>query len=153
MTYSHLEKSGIQWPLGNGVRRRFHTVNYEEGIEKTNEQYPLLILPGGFHYHYGIGTTTKRAEGLAKVFHDSCIEIHPKDAGTAKLVDGDRVKVTSPRGEVETVCRVSGDLPEGVAYLAAPFFPVFVNNLLTHGVDTIGHRPEYKVFIGRVEKR
>lgn len=153
VTYSNLEKGGVQWPLGNGIRKRFNAVEYGEMVEKTDDQYPLSIIPGGFHYHYGIGTTSKRAEGLAKVFPDSCIEIHPKDAGRAKLADGDRVKVASPRGEVETVCRVSGDLPEGVAYFSAPFFPVFVNDLLTHGIDTIGQRPEYKVFIGRVEKR
>jgi hypothetical protein len=40
-----------------------------------------------------------------------------------------------------------------VAYFAITFFPAFVNNLLMAGHDSIGQQPEYKVFIGRVEKR
>ncbi len=147
-TYYNLEKGGIQWPLGNGIKKRLNPVEYREPIEKPDGQYPLWIIPRGFHYHYGIGTTNKRAEGLAKVFPDSSIELHPEDARKAGIVGGDKVKVISPRGEVETTCKISGDLPEGVAYFATTFFPAFVNNLLTSG-----EQPEYKVFIGRVEKR
>jgi formate dehydrogenase alpha subunit len=153
VSYSDLEKGGIQWPLSNGRKRRFFPVEYQEPPEKPDEHYPLWIIPRGFHYHYGIGTTTKRAEGLAKVLPDSCVEIHPEDAIKAGLTEGDKVKVISPRGEVETICRISGALPKGVAYFATTFFPVFVNNLLISGHDSISQHPEYKVFIGRLEKR
>ena len=153
ITYSDLEKGGIQWPLGNGRKKRFFPVEYQEPMEKPDEKFPLWIIPRGFHYHYGIGTTSKRAGGLAKVFSDSCIEIHPDDAAHAKLGEGDRVKVISPRGEVETICRISNGLPKGVAYFATTFFPAFVNNLLMAGPDSMSQQPEYKVFIGRVEKR
>jgi formate dehydrogenase alpha subunit len=153
VSYSDLEKGGIQWPLSNGRKRRFFPVEYQEPPEKPDEHYPLWIIPRGFHYHYGIGTTTKRAEGLAKVLPDSCVEVHPEDAIKAGLAEGDKVKVISPRGEVETICRISGVLPKGVAYFATTFFPVFVNNLLISGHDSISQHPEYKVFIGRLEKR
>jgi formate dehydrogenase alpha subunit len=148
MTYLNLEKGGIQWPLDNGMQKRFNPLEYKEPIEKPDDRYPLWIIPRGFHYHYGIGTTNKRAMGLAKVFSDSCIEIHPEDAARLGLTDGNRVKVISPRGEVETTCKISGSLPRGVAYFATTFFPAFVNNLLTSG-----QQPEYKLFIGRIEKR
>jgi len=153
ITYSNLEKGGIQWALSNGRKKRFFPVEYKDPLEKPDKKYPLWIIPRGFHYHYGIGTTSKRAVGLAKVFPDSCIEIHPEDAAQTGLAEGNKVKVISPRGEVETICRISGDLPKGVAYLATTFFPAFVNNLLTSGIDSISQHPEYKVFIGRVEKR
>jgi len=151
--YSNLEKGGIQWPLRNGGKRRFLTIEYKGPAEQPDDKYPLRIIPRGFHYHYGIGTTSKRATGLAKVFPDSCIEVHPEDAMKAGLGEGDRVKVVSPRGEVETVCKISGAVPKGVAYFATTFFPVFVNNLLISGYDAVSQHPEYKLFIGRVEKR
>jgi predicted molibdopterin-dependent oxidoreductase YjgC len=69
------------------------------------------------------------------------------------LVEGGKVKVISPRGEVETVCRISGAVPEGVAYFATTFFPVFLNNLLISGYDAVSQHPEYKFFIGRIEKK
>jgi predicted molibdopterin-dependent oxidoreductase YjgC len=153
VNYSKLEKSGIQWPSRNGWKRRFFPVEYKGPAEQPDDNYPLWIIPRGFHYHYGIGTTTKRAMGLAKVFSDSCIEVHLEDATKAGLGDGDRVKVISPRGEVETICRISGAVPKGVAYFATTFLPVFVNNLLISGVDAMNQHPEYKLFIGRVEKR
>jgi len=151
--YSNLEKGGIQWPSKNGWKQRFLPVEYKGPAEQPDNRYPLWIIPRGFHYHYGIGTTTKRAMGLAKVFPDSCIEVHPEDATKVGLKDGDKVKVVSPRGEVETVCRISGAVPKGVAYFATTFFPAFVNNLLISGYDAKSQHPEYKVFIGRVEKR
>jgi formate dehydrogenase major subunit/formate dehydrogenase alpha subunit len=153
INYSGLEKGGVQWPSKNGWKRRFYTTEYKGPAEQPDHQYPLWIIPRGFHYHYGIGTTTKRAMGLAKVFPDSCIEVHPEDATKAGIGNGDKVKVVSPRGEVETICRISGDVPKGVAYFASNFFPVFVNNLLISGYDLTSPHPEYKVFIARVEKR
>jgi predicted molibdopterin-dependent oxidoreductase YjgC len=128
-------------------------VEYKGPAEQPGDKYPLWIIPRGFHYHYGIGTATKRASGLARVFPDSCIELHPDDAIKAGLEEGGKVKVVSPRGAVETVCKISGAVPKGVAYFATTFFPVFVNNLLVSGSDAMGQHPEYKLFIGRVEKR
>jgi formate dehydrogenase alpha subunit len=152
VSYSNLEKGGIQWSSRNGSKRRFFPVEYKGPAEQPDEKYPLWIIPRGFHYHYGIGTTTKRAMGLAKVFPDSCIEVHPEDATKAGLKEGEKVKVVSPRGDVETICRISRAVPKGVAYFATTFFPAFVNNLLISGYDAM-RQPEYKVFIGRVEKR
>ena len=153
VTYSNLEEAGIQWPLGNSRKKKFHPVEYREPFEKPDDKYPLWIIPRGFHYHYGIGTTTKRAIGLGKVFADSCIEVHPEDATKAGLEEGGKVKVVSPRGEVETICRISGAVPKGVAYFATTFFPAFVNSLLISAYEAASKSPEYKLFIGRVEKR
>ena len=153
VSYSNLEKGGILWSSRNGWKRRFFSVEYKGPAEQPDGKYPLWIIPRGFHYHYGIGTTTKRAMGLAKVFPDSFIEVHPEDAMKAGLEEGGKVKVASPRGEVETICRISRDVPKGVAYFAISFFPAFVNNLLISGYDATSQQPEYKVFIGRVEKR
>ncbi|MGD0915219.1 MAG: molybdopterin-dependent oxidoreductase [Thermodesulfobacteriota bacterium] len=153
INYSNLEKGGIQWSSRNGWKRKFLPIEYKGPVEKPDDKYPLWIIPRGFHYHYGIGTTTKRAMGLAKVFPDSCIEVHPEDAKKAGLDEGGKVKVISPRGEVETICKVSGAVPKGMAYFATTFFPTFVNNLLISGYDTKNQHPEYKVFIGRIEKR
>jgi formate dehydrogenase alpha subunit len=153
VNYSTLEKDGIQWSSRNGWKRRFIPVGYKGPAEQPDNKYPLWIIPRGFHYHYGIGTTTKRAMGLAKVYPDSCIEVHPEDATKARLEDGGKVKVVSPRGEVETICKISGTVPKGVAYFATTFFPVFVNNLLISGFEAANRQPEYKVFIGRIEKR
>jgi formate dehydrogenase alpha subunit len=151
--YPDLEKGGIRWSSANGKKEKFLPVEYRGPVEKPDERYPFWIIPRGFHFHYGIGTTTKRAQGLAKVFPDSCIEVHPEDALKVGIHSGDKVKVISPRGEVETTCKISEAVPKGVAYFAITFFPVFVNNLLISGEGGVGQHPDYKVFVGRLEKR
>ncbi len=152
-TYSNLEKAGVRWSSANGWKKKFFSVEYRGPAEQPDDKFPLWIIPRGFHYHYGIGTTTKRAMGLGKVFPDSSIEVHPEDATKAGLEEGGKVKVFSPRGAVETTCRISDAVPKGVAYFATTFFPVFLNNLLISGYDATSQHPEYKVFIGRVDKR
>jgi len=151
--YSNLEENGVQWVSRNGGKRRFFPIEFRKPLEHPHDSYPLWIVPGGFHYHYGIGTTSKRAQGLAKVFKESCLEIHPEDAARANLTEGDPVKVISPRGEIEIRCNVSENVPKGVAYLSMSFFPVSANNLLIAARDPTSQNPEYRVFIGRVEKR
>jgi formate dehydrogenase alpha subunit len=153
ITYSRLEGNGLQWPLRNDGKRKFFPVDYREPVERPDSTYPLWIIPRGFHYHYGIGTTTKRAEGLARIYPDSCVDVHPEDAAKAGLKDGDPVKVISPRGSVDTLCRISGALPKGTAYVASTFYSAFVNGLLIAGRDPSSQNPEYKVVVGRVEKR
>ncbi len=153
ITYPQLEKEGLQRSIRNGHKMKFYAVSYKEPLEMPNEQYPLWIIPRGFHFHYGIGTTMKRAEGLAKVFLDSAIELSPEDAIKFGLKEGDEVRVVSPRGGVETRCRVSNNLQNGLAYFSMTFYPVFLNNLLIPGEDLSAKYPEYKYFVGRVERK
>jgi predicted molibdopterin-dependent oxidoreductase YjgC len=150
-TYSRLEWEGMQWPLPER-QPRFAPVEYQDSSEKPDSTYPLWIIPSGFHYHYGIGTTTRRAEGLAKIYPEACVQTHPEDAEKAGLKDGDPVRVVSPRGSVEMVCRISDAVPRGTAYVAMMFYPVFVNALLMPGRDPVGRNPDYKAVIGRIEK-
>lgn len=153
MNYTKLDQGGLQWPLEKGKKKRFLPAIPREPLEIQDDQYPLWIIPRGFHYHYGVGTITKRAGGLGKVFSETRIEIHPDDASKAGVTEGGEVRVISPRGEVEMICHISEDLPKGIAYIATNFFPVSINNLLTSVQDPIAPLPLYKGFIGRIEKR
>ncbi len=51
------------------------------------------------------------------------------------------------------LCRISEDLPKGIAYFMSFFFPVFMNNLLVSNQNPESHNLEYKMIVGRVEKR
>ena len=153
MTYPELERGGIRRSETGTGRKRFFPVEFREPSEKPDGRYPLWIIPRGFHYPYVIGTTTKRAAGLAKVLPGTCVELHPEDARRAGLQDGDPVNMVSPRGKIETICKISDAVPKGIAYVATSFWPAFVNDLLATGFDPMGRNPEYKVMVGRVEKR
>jgi formate dehydrogenase alpha subunit len=153
VTYPELERGGIRRSETGASRKKFFPAEFREPPEKPDGQYPLWIMARGFHSPYVIGTATKRAAGLARVLPGACVEVHPEDARRAGLRDGDLVNVVSPRGKIETTCKISDAVPKGTAYVATSFYPAFANDLLLTGFDPVGRNPEYKVFIGSVEKR
>ena len=127
--YPNLEKDGIQWPLlpVRSEREAILPRRISRSRSKNRmKDYPLWIIPSGFHYHYGIGTTVKRAKGLAKVYPDSFLKVHPDDAAQAGLKDGDPIR--GPLAPGRWWRRFAGfpnPFPKGIAYFATFFFPVF----------------------------
>jgi formate dehydrogenase alpha subunit len=167
ITYDRLDGCGIQWPCpnadhpgtrilhGDGFHRgkgKLTSVEYKEPVEKADEGYPLALLTGGHLYHYHTGTLTKRAKGLSKVCEETCARINPEDAQALGISDGDRVKVVSPRGEVETRAKLDQCLVKGMVYVAPGFRDIPLNGLIYADFDPVAKIPEYKVCSARVEK-
>ncbi len=165
--YPVLEKGGIPWPcpepghLGSPVlytegfsngKGRFSPVKYQEPEEKPSSDYPLWLSVGGVLYNYEIGTKEKRAQGLARWYPETALEIHPEDAAPLGVSDGDRVRLTSPRGQVETKARISDRVARGMVYLAPSFYDVEVNAVLYPDLDTLAGTPEYKACAAKVER-
>lgn len=167
ITYDRLDVSGIQWPCPNadhpgtrilhedGFQRgkgKLISVEYREPAEKTDERYPLALLTGGHLYHSHIGTVTKRANGLSKVYEETCVRINPEDARALDISEGDRVKVISPRGKVETRATLDQWMAKGMVYVAPGFRDIPLNGLIYADFDPVAKIPEYKVCSARVEK-
>ncbi len=167
VNYDRLEGEGIQWPCptadhpgtrilhGDGFNRgkgKLAAVEYREPVEKTDEEYPFALVTGGHLYHYHIGTITKRAIGLSKVYEETCLRMNPEDAKALTISDGDMVKVISPRGEVETKAKLDGGMAKGMVYVAPGFRDIPLNGLIFADIDPIAKNPEYKVCSARVEK-
>jgi formate dehydrogenase alpha subunit len=167
ISYDRLDEGGIQWPCptadhpgtrilhGDGFNRGkggLTAVEYGEPVEKPDEEYPLALVTGGHLYHYHIGTVTRRAIGLSKVYEETCVRMSHEDAEDLRLSDGDMVKVISPRGEVETRVKVDGIMAKGMVYLAPGFRDIPLNGLIFADIDPVAKIPEYKVCSARVEK-
>lgn len=86
------------------------------------------------------------------------MELHPRDAATASVADGERVRVGSVRGAAIVRLRCDETIPPGVAFapmhwgaLHAPAGAGAANGL-THGaVDPISKQPELKAAAVRVD--
>jgi formate dehydrogenase alpha subunit len=167
MDYQTLEEGGLQWPCpeshhpGTPVlyregfldgKGRFSIVEYREPDEKPNEDYPLWLSVGGTLYNYEIGTKEKRALGLAAWYPETALEIHPEDAEALEISDGDRIRLTSPRDQIETKARISDRLAKGMVYLAPPFYDVEVNAVLHPDFDAPAGAPVYKACPVKVER-
>ena len=67
------------------------------------------------------GKLSTRAKGLLQVEGSGILRISPRDATRFGLVDGDRVRLSNARGEMTTMVKVMGRVPEGFAWFPDHF--------------------------------
>ena len=166
ITYKRLEKNGLQWPCptpdhkgtkylhkdrftrGLGL---FHAIEYIPPAELPDESYPLLLSTGRVLYHYHTGTMTRQSKGATERYPESLVEINPQDADRLGIFDGQMVKVTSRRGELQAKAKLTERSAAGAIFMNFHFHEAAVNLLTNPVLDPIGKIPEYKVCAVRVE--
>ena len=165
--YNSLESDGRHWPCpetdhpgtpilhaqgparGRGV---FTAVDYKGPGEAADEQYPYTLTTGRILFHYHTGTMTRNARGLGKHRKEEQAEINPADAAALGIASGDRVKITSRRGSVETAVIVTDRVPEKVVFMTFHFRESAANILTGNFVDPVSLTPELKVAAVAIEK-
>lgn len=167
-SFERLEDEQPQWPcldaehpgtpilhvgkFSRGERALFKASPYIPAQELPNEKFPLILSTGRILYHYHTLTMTGKTEGLMNIAGRSFVEVNPTDAARKGVVNGGRVKVSSPRGEIEVDARVTERVPEGMLYLPFHYADGAANWLTSSAVDPISKTPEYKVCAAKIEK-
>ena len=167
INYRRLEREGLQWPCptrehpGTAIlhadrflrgKGRFIPLEYKPPVESPDDEYPLILTTERSLYHYHTGTLTRKAEGLNVLRSEELVEMNPLDARTLGLNDGDRVRVTSRRGEVTAHVKITPASPPGVVSMTFHFAESPTNILTNPAVDPVAKIPELKVCAVRVEK-
>jgi ferredoxin-nitrate reductase len=98
---------------GKAILKAAH---FRPGVEMPDDDYPLSLATGRSVYHFHTRTKTGRAPELDAAAPEPWVELAPADAESLGVAEGDLVRVTSPRGEVEAPARISG-VREGVAFI------------------------------------
>lgn len=80
-------------------------------VEKTNEDYPLILMDGGLHSHSG--SLSRYSSALIEVSSEATVEISSFDAESYGIEAGQQVKVTSRYGETLLQAAVNERLPQG----------------------------------------
>ncbi|MBO0469738.1 formate dehydrogenase subunit alpha [Enterococcus sp. DIV0242_7C1] len=161
ITYERLEETGgLQWPcrtlddpgtpimhVGNFTRGKglFMAIPYKKARELPDEQYPYLMSTGRMLYHYNTRAMTGRTEGINQIAGRSYIEINSVDAGRLGIQEGDKVKVRSRRGTIETYAAVGNRVFPQEVFMTFHFPDGNVNELTNAVFDNIAIIPEYKV--------
>lgn len=162
-----LAGQGLQWPcphtdhpgtpilhmsgfsLGLGA---FATPEYQPSTELPDDDYPLVLTTGRVLYQYNACAMTGRTEGLDQISGRSFIELNERDAEALGVMDGDRVRVASRRGQIETTARVSDKTNPGQTWMPFHFQDGNSNWLTIAALDRVSKAPEYKVCAVKVEK-
>lgn len=79
------------------------------------------------------------------------LEMHPTDAGSLGLRDGDMVRLVSKRSEARLPLAISERVQRGQVFTSFHFPDSQINALLSSSADESSKCPEYKVSAVRIE--
>lgn len=130
----------------------FYPGKYTPSAELPCQDYPITMVTGRMLYHYNAGAMTQRTEGLNEKANASYVEMHHTDAAALGVQHGDRVRVASRRGQVETTAHVSDKVNPKEVFMTFHFEDGNANHLTHATTDELAKVPEYKVTAVRVEK-
>lgn len=166
--YDRLEDDGLQWPCpsidhpgttflyegGNFSRGKglFVPVDWTPPAEVADEEYPFVLSTGRRLYHYHTRTQTGRCEGLNTLLSHETADISPFDAKRLDIEDGEVIRVSSRRGTVDVVAKITPDIPTGLIWMAFHFRENNANWLTNPAFDPISKTAEYKACAVKVEK-
>ena len=158
------ERGGVQWPYPEenppeGEERRlfgdgqFFTPNGKAKIlfeeprpmpELPDEEYPYLLLTGrGSVAQFHTQTRTGKVEMLRKLYPQECyVEIHPDDAALLRIEDGQKVKVSSRRGESVMNAKIEDGVKPSQVFI--PMHYPETNWLTFPAFDPYSFEPSYK---------
>jgi formate dehydrogenase major subunit len=92
-----------------------------------------------------------RRTGNSEIVVQDYLSLNPADAQRKSIRTGDRVRLSSARGEVELEARVTDEVKPGILYTTFHFPDAMVNNVTGQGCDADTMCPEYKVIAADVE--
>ena len=113
-------------------------------VEPTDAEYPLVLNTGRVLEHWHTGTMTRRSSVLHRISPEGRVEIHPEDAATRGIGDGDRVEVRSRRGAITICARVDDRVARGSVFVPMHFREACANVLTHPAVDPDGKIPGFK---------
>ena len=160
MSYEKLDKYGsIQWPCNDDAEFGTPTMHVDAFVrgkgyfaitpfvptdERTTRKYPLLLTTGRILSQYNVGAQTRRTENIE--WHDEdIIEIHPHDAESRGIEQGDWVGLKSRAGETVLRANITERVQPGVVYTTFHHPESGANVVTTDNSDWATNCPEYKV--------
>jgi formate dehydrogenase major subunit len=112
--------------------------------ERTTSRFPLILTTGRVLSQYNVGAQTRRTENNR--WHDEdLLELHPHDAETRGIKEGDWVGIASRAGETVMRATLTERVQPGVVYTTFHFPESGANVVTTDNSDWATNCPEYKV--------
>ena len=114
-------------PGGAPNRYRFTPLETAEPSGGADGDYPLLLRTGSMLFHSG--SLSSHAPALNEIGPGGRVEVSPADARTFGLGEGQKVKVTSGKGSLEAMVKISRKQAKGMVYIPCHFASHPVNRL------------------------
>ena len=172
MSWERLEaEKGLQWPcpsldhpgspflhgwlwaddLEGRAPAPFTPCEHAGPIEELSDEFPLRMTTGRVLDSYNTGVQSDGFE--SPIRSGDALDVSPSDASRLDLADGERVRVSSPRGSVEMPIRVQPNLPAGLVFTTYHFSDlVDINKLTNDAYDPRSGTSEFKAASIRIDK-
>jgi len=175
-------RAGVQWPFVNGreTRWRFNPEYdpactngksfdfygkkdnrawiwarpYEPAAESPDGEYPFWLNTGRVIEHWHTGSLTRRIPVLNNAVPSGYVEMHPEDAAELGVVNGEKVKIISRRGEIVIPVQINGRgvPPRHMVFVAFFDESYLINEVTLDAFCPISKQPDYKKCAVRLEK-
>jgi formate dehydrogenase major subunit len=160
VSFERLDELGsVQWPCNEEApegtpvmhiegfvrgKGKFVLTEYVPTDEKTGARYPLLLTTGRILSQYNVGAQTRRTDNV--LWHEEdLLEIHPFDAESRGVGEGDWVRLASRAGETTLRATITDRVAPGVVYTTFHHPMTQANVVTTEYSDWATNCPEYKV--------
>jgi formate dehydrogenase major subunit len=167
VSYAKLDELGsIQWPCNeaapNGTpmmhvdrfvrgKGRFMLTDFVPTEERTGVHFPLILTTGRILSQYNVGAQTRRTE-TSRWHEEDLLEIHPFDAESRGVRDGEMVSLESRSGDITLRAKISERMQPGVVYTTFHYASTGANVVTTDQSDWATNCPEYKVTAVQVRR-
>jgi assimilatory nitrate reductase catalytic subunit len=131
-------------------RARFIAVDQPDEVEPVSEAFPLRLTTGRVAMQYQSGAQTRRISALPG---DAFVEMHEDTAARLGIGQGERVRVTTPRGEAFLAAKVTDAIRPDTVFV--PFHWAGkrrANTLTGDWLDPVSRMPQFKACAARVER-
>jgi formate dehydrogenase major subunit len=167
VSYDRIEEMGsIQWPCNEAApqgtpimhvdrfvrgKGMFMITEFVPTEERTGPRFPLVLTTGRILSQYNVGAQTRRTANTTW-HHEDVLEIHPFDAESRGIRDGDLVSLASRSGETTLHAVISDRMQPGVVYTTFHHAVTGANVVTTDYSDWATNCPEYKVTAVQVRR-
>ncbi|QFU17367.1 formate dehydrogenase subunit alpha [Microvirga thermotolerans] len=167
VSYEKLERLGsVQWPCNEAApsgtpvmhvdrfvrgKGRFMLTEFVPTQERTGPRFPLILTTGRILTQYNVGAQTRRTDNN-RWHEEDVLEIHPFDAESRGIRDGDLVSLESRSGAVTLRAAISERMQPGVVYTTFHHAKTGANVVTTDYSDWATNCPEYKVTAVQVRR-
>ena len=115
-------------------------------------EFPLVLMTGARVPMY-THSQHRNLPSLRRLMPEPVVDIHPADAAERGIAAGDRVAVSSPRGEIEVKAHLTDRMPPGVVNVFHGWREANVNLLVDdRQLDPISGFPPFKVQLCQVRR-
>ncbi|PMH31739.1 formate dehydrogenase subunit alpha [Vibrio lentus] len=165
LRWENITVNGVQWPSNknnpDGTRIMHQTqftrgrgqmeaIPFRYAAELPDSEYPLVLTTGRVLEQFHTGTMTRKTKGLDNLAGPRAM-VSVYDAEALGISNGQMLKVSTRRGEIEIAAFVTKRMQKGVVFIPFHFVESPVNRLTTTATDPHAKIPEFKVAAVRID--